>query len=83
MEQIKKYREKNFGSSKRVLLVTKGSPVVGTLVVHCISVDPVKEEFSVSFFATFRRDGSSFAVRIIISSLRTRVLLISAGRGNN
>ena len=34
MEQIKKYREKNFGSRKRVLLVTKGSPVVGTLVVH-------------------------------------------------
>ena len=37
MEQM---QGKKFGSSKRVLLVTKGSPVVGTLVVHCISVDP-------------------------------------------
>ena len=74
---------KKFGSTKRVLLVTKGSPVVGTLVVHCISVDPVQAECSISYFATFRRDGSSFAVRTIISSPRTRVLLISAGRGNN
>ena len=57
MEQIKKYKEKNFGSSKRVLLVTKGSPVVGTLVVRCTSVDPVKEECSISYFATFRSDG--------------------------
>ena len=75
--------EKKFGSTKRVLLVTEGSPVVGTLVVHCISVDPVKAECSILYFATFRRDGSSFAVQIIISSLRTRrVLLISVGRGN-
>ena len=66
-----------------MLLVTKGSLVVGTLVVHCISLDPVQAECSISYFATFRRDGSSFAVRTIISSLRTRVLLISAGRGNN
>lgn len=79
MEQM---QGKKFGSSKRVLLVTKGSPVVGTSVVHCISVDPFQEECSISYFVTFRRDGSSFAMRIIISSLRTRrVLLISAGRG--
>ena len=81
MEQI---QGKKIGSTKRVLLVTKGSPVVGTFVVHCISVHPIQVECSISYFATFRRDGSSFAVRIIISSLRTQlVLLISAGRGNN
>ena len=82
MEQTQE--KKNFGSIKRVLLETKGSPVLGTLVVHCISVDPIQAECSISYFAMFRRDGSSFAVRIIISSLRARrVLLISAGRGNN
>ena len=66
-----------------MLLVTNGSHVVGTLVVHCISLAPIQVECSISYFATICRDGGSFAVRIIISSLGTRVLLISAGRRNN
>ena len=45
--------EKKFGSSKRVLLVTKGSHVAGTLVVYCISVFHISRRFAV-MVAPFR-----------------------------